>query len=677
MKKPVLEKPISPEEMMDSIESIDATAQKQPDLAGLEPKQEVNTQKVPILTSSTIEKPIEPPKMDKLTSLHKPQQAKKIGQEEIDKALKVFEMYKVGKSNLESRVIENEQWWKMRHWEQLRGQGKEGNAIVDPASAWLFNSVSNKHADAMDNYPEPSILPREESDKKDATTLSSILPVILEQNEYEQTYSDTWWDKIKNGTGVKGVFWNSSKLNGLGDIEIKQIDLLNIFWEPGITKIQDSANVFTVELVDNDFLTSKYPVLKNKLSTETVNVAKYQHDDTINTDNKSYVIDWYYKSVNPQGKQVVHYCKFCNGVLLYASENENEYADRGFYDHGKYPFVFDTLFVEKGTPCGFGYIDIMKDAQLYIDKLNAVILENALLMSKPRFFIKSTGSVNEKEFLDISNPLVHVNGSVTDENIKPIVTNQLPGIVPSILQQKIEELKETSGNRDFSQGGTSSGVTAASAIAALQEAGSKLSRDMIKNAYRAFTQECYLVLELIRQFYDEPRCFRITGNQGDEQFIDYSNNGIKLQSSQLDFSGEETSRLPVFDIKIRSQKSSPFSKISQNELAKEFYGMGFFNPQNADQSLACIEMMDFEGKQGIIQKVSQNGMMYQQMQQMQMQLQQMAQIVEQVTGQNPLGGEQGAMPGGTVRTEMPSNANGENSIVDRAKERTAGASSPK
>jgi len=78
----------------------------------------------------------------------------------------------------------------------------------------------------------------------------------------------------------------------------------------------------------------------------------------------------------------------------------------------------------------------------------------------------------------------------------------------------IEELKETRGNRDFSQGGTTSGVTATSAIAALQEAGSKLSRDMIKGSYHAFTQIACLVIRLIRQFYDEPRAFRILGEQG-------------------------------------------------------------------------------------------------------------------------------------------------------------------
>ena len=83
----------------------------------------------------------------------------------------------------------------------------------------------------------------------------------------------------------------------------------------------------------------------------------------------------------------------------------------------------------------------------------------------------------------------------------------MPAFIVNHKTNKIDELKETSGNSDFSQGSTQSGVTAASAIAALQEAGSKLSRDMIRSYYEGFEEETYLVIELIRQFYTEPRSF--------------------------------------------------------------------------------------------------------------------------------------------------------------------------
>lgn len=652
-----------------------------PEIPTEEGKEAVLPEKIGVLP---VEPPPKPPQIAEQQKNEDGRQGK-IGEKEIAQAQKKLEEFRQGKQNLQKRVIENEEWWKLRHWEQMRAQSKQGNAVIDPTSAWLFNSVANKHADAMDNYPEPNILPREQNDKQDAQELSSILPVILEQNDYEQTYSETWWDKIKNGTGVKGVFWNPKKYNGLGDVEIAQIDLLNIFWEPGITDIQKSSDVFTVALVNSDVLLAQYPFLEGKLSSGMVTTEQYHYDDNVPTENKSEVVDWYYKRLNASGKELLHYCKFCCGEIIYASEN-TELKDSGFYNHGLYPFVFDTLFPEKGTPAGFGYIDVIKDAQMYIDKLDAVILENALQAGKPRYFSKQGVGVNEEEFTDWKKSIVHVTGGI-DDSVKPIQTSDLPSIVPSIRQMKIDELKETSGNRDFSQGGTSSGVTAAAAIAALQEAGSKLSRDMIKSSYRSFQKECTLVVELIRQFYDEPRCFRITGASGAEDFTTYDNQNIKAQSVPGDFGGEEMSRIPVFDIKVKAQKSNPFNTAAQNEIMKELYQLQFFNPANADQALICLEGMTIEGKEMLMQKIEQNGTLLQQLQHAQQQIMMLTQFIDQRFGGNltqqaaiQLGGMQPGTPGSTEGMNVNVNQLGaetaESTHTQNARQRTNDSTAP-
>lgn len=520
-----------------------------------------------------------------------------IGKEQVETATDVLKKYKDAKTTLENRIIDNEQWFKMRHWEQLRaGQGNEN------ASAWLFNSIANKHADAMDNFPAVSVLPREASDSRAAEILSQVLPVVFERNGFEKIYSDCWWYKLKAGTAVYGMFWNPLKSNGLGDIEIRQIDILNLFWEPGIKDIQKSKNLFHVELMDNDALVSLYPQLKGKLGGSAVEISHYVYDDAVDTSGKSAVVDRYYKII-VNGVEQVHYMKFCASELLYASENDPLYRERGFYDHGKYPFVFDTLFVEEGTPCGFGYIDIMKDAQKQIDMLSNALVRNASMASNPRYFINSAGAVNEEEFADWSNSFVHVAGSnLGEDSIREIRLSGIPEVYLGILNSKIDELKETSGNRDFSQGGVSSGVTAASAIAALQEAGSKLTRDMVKGGYRAFAELNSIAVELIRQFYDEPRFFRILGANGQQEFITYDNSAVKISTGN--FSNDVYVRKPVFDIKVSAEKSSPFSKISQNELALQLYSAGIFNPEMRSQAVMALSMMDFEGKEQVLQRIT-------------------------------------------------------------------------
>lgn len=552
-----------------------------------------------------------------------------IGRKQIQEANTTLQKYKEGKANLERRIVENEQWYKLRHWECMRSK----EDAVKPTSAWLFNCIANKHADAMDNFPAPNVLPREEGDKGEAEMLTSILPVILDQCDFEATYSDVVNYKLKTGTGVYGIFWDKSKLGGLGDISICKIDIINLFWEPGIMDIQKSRNLFHVELADNDLLIQAYPQLEGKLGNATIDVTKYVYDDKVDTNNKSLVVDWYYKK-NTGGKTVLHYVKYVNNEVLFATENDPQYIDRGWYDHGLYPFEFDPLFQVEGTPTGFGFIDVGKSSQEYIDRGNQAIMKNMLFNVKPRFFVSDDDSVNEEEYADPEADFIHVKGHPGQDSILPAQGKPLNSIYVQAVDKKIEELKETTGNRDVSTGGTTSGATAASAIAAMQEAGSKLSRDNNKASYRVFRKMCLMIIELIRQFYDLPRCFRIMGEDGVARYVQYSNAGIAPQTQGNDFGRDFGYRLPLFDIEVTAQKQSPYSKMAQNELALQFFGAGFFNPQMADQALACLDMMDFDRKHFVMQKISQNGGMYQQMMAMQQQMLMLAKMVDELRGSN-------------------------------------------
>ena len=597
-----------------------------------------------------------------------------IGAEQLREAVQTLRKYKQGKANLEQRVIDNEEWYRLRHWECLRQGSKKQQ--VEPVSAWLLNSIANKHADAMDNFPAPNILPREPGDVMEARQLSAIVPVVLEQAGFEATYSEGWWDKIIGGTAIYGVFWDSSKLNGLGDIAVEPVDILNLFWEPGVTKIQNSANVFHVKLEDNAALEQAYPELSGKLGGNGLDISKYVYDDTVDTTEKSVVVDWYYKKKQNK-KTVLHYCKFVGETVLYATENND---GEGWYDHGKYPFVFDPMFRVKGTPCGFGYIDIGKGAQEYIDRGDQAVMQNMLSNAKPRYFVRSDGSVNEQEYADMTKDFVHTDGNLGQDSILPVVGKVLNSIYLNVLDRKVDELKETTGNRDVSTGGSTSGVTAASAIAAMQEAGSKLSRDGNKAAYRAFREVVELVVELIRQFYDLPRQFRILGANGREDFVSYTNAGIKPVYQGMEMGVDMGYRLPVFDIEITAEKASPYSKLSQNELALQFFGAGFFNPQLTDQALACLEMMDFDGKEQIMQRISTNGTLYQRLMMAQQQAVAMAQLVDMKLGTNYamqlLGGAQGTqqpMPGSVPDT---GNSGGESSVTANARKEAADRAAP-
>lgn len=556
---------------------------------------------------------------------------KVIGVEEIIKARETLQKYKQQKQSLESRVVNNEEWWKIHNWEQIKKKDaakadrENPNGIETPSSsAWLFNSITNKIADFSDNYPEANIRARTGGDVPEAERLKNVIPMILKRNKFYKTYIADISEKSKSGTGITYVGWNPKK-DGIGDVEIQNINILSIFWQGGITNIQKSRNVFTVELVDTDLLKKQYPSeAENITSDGEVDLKQYLYEDYIDTTDKSLVIDWWYKK---DGK--LHYCKFVNNIVLFATENEPDEYPNGYYDDGNYPFVFDVMFPIQGTIAGFGFIDVGKQPQEYIDKMDAGILQNVLMNSTPRYFERQDSEINEEEFLDWTQPFVKTNTNLGQDDLREINVRGLDSAVFTQRDSKINEIKETTANRDVSTGGTASGVTAASAISALIETGSKVSRMAIKGTYDAFENIIYLIIERMRQFYDLPRYVRITGDDGTDDFDTYDNSNLKLQERQT-LQGDTAQYLPEFDIEVAAQKASPYSKAAQNELALQLYSAGFFNPQNTDQSLACLNIMDFDHKSDVINQIKKNGTLLDALQQAQMQLQQLQQENEKL-----------------------------------------------
>lgn len=610
----------------------------------------------------------------------------------LNEATQLLLKYKSGKASVNRRVVQAQQWWKLKNWEQIKAEKGNKGATTNPGNTgWLWNCIVGKHADAIDSYPEPVILPRMQDDKEEATRLSKIVPVVMEINDFEETYNRCSWQKLQEGTGNYGVFWNSEKLNGLGDIDIPKVNILNLYWEPGVNDIEESANVFYVSFEDKRALEEQYPQLKGKLNSTKISVDKYKTDDSQDLSDKTVVVDWYYKK---QG--VLHYCKYVNETCLYSSEEEG--LERGYYEDGEYPFVLDALYPVEGSPAGYGMIDVAKDTQADIDKISQALVINAEVSATPRYWVRPDGGVNEEEFTDLSNPLVHAK-NLGQETLRAMDVPNMSGAAMQMLQQKIDEIKFITGNTDVNNGGVPSGVTAASAIAALKEDSGRSSKDSTKAAYRAYRKIVIKVIERIRQFYDVPRQFRILGAEGQEQFVSYDNSRLKPQVIPNLLPGVEEAqqqepgmRLPLFDIEVRAQRENAYTKMSQNELALQFFGNGMLNPQLTNQALMALEMMDFRGKDELKKKIEQQGTLMDvlmQMGQVAMALSQKYQpeLTQQIgmLMQGIAADMGGAIPagGGGIRPQLEAPADNtsapnpnENALVKRARERAANATRP-
>lgn len=547
-----------------------------------------------------------------------PMAGKRMTEDRIRKARAIMEKYKSGKRSIDRRIQGSQRWWAGKNWEMINEKADvKGVEEFHRNTRWLWNSIVGKHADGMDSYPEPIILPRSEDDKAEAKNLTDIIPVVLAQNKFRDTYSEYLWQRDIEGTGAYSCTWDSRKYHGLGDISVNKVNLLNLFWEPGINDIQESSNVFHVAMVDNDLLYDMYPQTKGHLGKNAEQINKYYTDDHVDEEDKSLVIDWYYHRYDPeQERQVLHYCKFVNSIILYATEDDqgdpmdptgSSPARDGLYDHGKYPFILDPLYPVPNSCCGLGLVDIAADVQMDIDIISEALVQNAEITSRTRYLVRTDSGINEKELMDTRNPIVHFSGTLDPNSFQNIPVNPVPSNAVELYQQKIEELKFVTGNSDVNNGSTPSGVTAAAAIQALKEDSGRASKDSNRGAFRAYEELVKMVIELIRQFYNQQRIFRITGPRGEMDFVAYSNAGLVPQDQGMDFGIDMGVRVPEFDIDVHVQREDAYTRLSQNELAIQLYQMGVFNPQMAPMVLQMMDMMDFKGKDELVQKIQQNG----------------------------------------------------------------------
>ena len=504
----------------------------------------------------------------------------KISSAFLSKALDAYQKYKGDKELLNQRVRENDYWYKARYGAVINPKSNE----TEPVTAFIFSAIENKFADAVDNYPMPNVLEREPSDRAVADILSKVVPVQLDMADFKKAYKTNWRRKLKHGTGIYGIFYKNQQ------IKICPLSILNVYCDMHVEDVQDSQFLFIVNAVDNDELCTIYPHHSEKF---TGNATVEAFDGSHEIEDKTEIIDCYYKK---HGR--VHCMKLCRNEIIAATE-EGDYPN-GIYSHGMYPVVFDVMYPEEDCPFGFGVIDVAKNPQAYIDKLDSAIIKNAVLSSKIRFLIKDSGAVNEEEVLNCDNDIIHVAGSVDTDSIRELQTSNMPAYVIEHRSLKINELKEVVGNRDFQQGGTSGGVTAASAISALQETGNKLARSAIDDSYDSYKQVVIMVIELMREFFEEKRIFRITGSGDEHRYAEFSSSMLYKQQ------GDKAEPI-IFDVDIVPQKQNPFQRESNNSTIIQLWQAGFFNPQMSSMAVVALEAMNFDGKDTIIKQLKSMG----------------------------------------------------------------------
>lgn len=514
----------------------------------------------------------------------------KVSEELIDDAKSALLRYRGDSEYIRSRARENMRIYRAEYARIY--DEKSGN--TKPKTPYILSAVESKYADYLDNSPSPNFLARSSDDEETAKLLGKLVPAQLEMSGFRRAYKRAVRQKLICGTGIYGVFYDREKKEPV----IKHIDMLSVFVDVNVADVQDSRYLFICGTYDNGKLKELYPEYAELFEGDAV-LDGYEQSRT--RTNQTEIIDCYYKTTGGR----VHMLKIAKDEVIEATEDMAGYED-GIYAHGKFPVVFDVLYPEADSPYGFGIVDTTKNVQRYIDELDGAVLKGALMSANSRWLINRNAGIDANAFADIGQQIIETN-SVNEEALRRLDMGSVPNSAIAHRSQKILELKEIAANRDVSSGGTAQGVTAASAITALQEAGDKQSRAMIADSFDSYTEVVKMLIELMRQYFDTERVYRITGTGGENEYRRFSREKLLravAKKDALGFTvGAEYERAE-FDIEIVPQKQNAFRRETNNQTILALWGNGFFLPQNLEVSAAVMPFMQFDGKDAVVQKIS-------------------------------------------------------------------------
>ncbi len=484
-----------------------------------------------------------------------------------------------------------------------------------------------------DSYPEFMILPRRTSRSSDlAKQLTSVVDYLWYHNKMqERKIGEATLHMLKYGTSIIKTTWDASKWDGLGEVAFNVVHPMNFFPDPRAYTIEDMDYCFTSVPKPLEYFLRRWPE-KGKLvipDLQWVDTEALEKRDQPSKESVAALKEYWYR--NEAGNVCVMY--YAGDVVLDVFGGELDDlmdSDEPVYRHNRWPFAKFVDYAGDKEFWGFGEIELSEILQRLINTFEAQIIDNTRLMANAQWVVNKVQSgLDEQDAWIFDNTpgkaLFTHNDGVRKEPGVPI-----PAHIPQHQENLIFMLEQVLGIHDVVQGRRPVGVRAASAIIALQEAANTRVRQKSKHLGDAIREMVEQAIELVMEFYDEPRQVRLAGEMvpttmNIQEALVEDVMGQAMEAGEVQFDQnmevpqEERDRIvgeyafPQFDVEIKVGPSLPYSQALLYEQAKEFYQLGIIDRE------AVLEATNFPDKEKILKR-------------MEMKEQQMAQMEQQQAG---------------------------------------------
>lgn len=482
------------------------------------------------------------------------------------------------------RLEDCERMYRGDHWHDVPVTDRSEPRPVTPI---IQSTVENIKAELMDRSPEAVILPESPADRDIAGVIEAIIRQNHDADGYVKEYRRLVHDLLVGGYCVQEVGYDNMLNGGLGGAFIRQVDARSILFDPLATDAQEGRGVFKISLKTREYIQSRFPKSAPFLTADAFGTPDAVEDGILHANRQDAVLflEYWWREYDAESERYsVHMAQIAGNQVL--ADSRDAKPD-GLFEHGLYPFVITPLFTRKGSCLGLGLVDMFETQQKYADKLDQIVLKNALMASHNKLLVTEASGFDVDDLRDWAKE-VHCGESLN--GVTWFTTPPLPAYIIGYINNIRESIKQESGANDFSRGMVTGGVTAASAIAAMQEMSNKRARMIARMLHESFRDAVRLEIEVEREFNFFTRKVNVT--------VDGETEERTFESVMLTKRAKGNVLLPIeFHISVKAQQETKYSAMSQNELALKMLQSGVMTPAQA------VELMVFEGKDQLLKQM--------------------------------------------------------------------------
>ncbi|MCR5610400.1 MAG: hypothetical protein K6F68_01000 [Clostridiales bacterium] len=496
---------------------------------------------------------------------------------ESEKYYSLFREFYDAYAGERARIEKCESLYRGDHWFDVPADDPREPRPVTPV---IHSSIENVRADLEDFIPEAVIT----ADSNAYVGLAETLTQVIKENHvncsYDEEFRKLTHDLLVAGYAVQEIGYDPAALSGMGSAFIRHVDVSGVMFDPLVTDIQDGRAVFKFARRTRDWFRDHYPDKADSLKDDGI-FMDVDGDGVLapRCDRSIMLIEcWLREYDAKKDRYSVHMLKMAGGEIL---EDSRRDFPGGVYSHGKYPFVVTALFRRRGSSLGLGLVDMFETSQRYSDKLDQIVMKNAMLASHNKLLVTGASGFDEEDLRDWSKE-VHKGDNLN--GVSWFQTAPLPSYLISYIADMRNSIKEESGSNEWSRGMTNYGVTSGTAISALQEQSSKRARMAAKSLHSAFRQAVEQELELEREFALGLRCVKTCLDRSDPE------GAAKAEEAAREIMGMEDMPISI-RVTVKVQKETGFSAIAHNDTVFRLVETGMITPE------VGLELIVFEGKE--------------------------------------------------------------------------------